>query len=140
MIKFLILMALSLNVFADRYSVECGKQFSKIKKGLNEEISSESLSVSEVNKLSKSDLKKKLISDYVKRLSINLNDMSQDEGAFDLTKYKVISGNKLIGYEFNISDGGDESTVTYTLTNKNKVLSAFWQNQSPIRFWICEGF
>jgi hypothetical protein len=55
-------------------------------------------------------------------------------------KSTFISGNKLIGYEFNISDGGDESTVTYTLTNKNKVLSAFWQNQSPIRFWICEGF
>lgn len=43
----------------------------------------------------------------------------------------------VVGYKISITDGGDESMVDYVLDHDRKLVSAYWHNQSPMRFWFC---
>ena len=43
----------------------------------------------------------------------------------------------VVGYKISITDGGDESMVDYILDHNRKLVSAYWHNQSPMRFWFC---
>lgn len=43
----------------------------------------------------------------------------------------------VVGYKISITDGGDESMVDYVLDQDRKLVSAYWHNQSPMRFWFC---
>lgn len=43
----------------------------------------------------------------------------------------------VVGFKISITDGGDESMVDYILDHNRKLVSAYWHNQSPVRFWFC---
>ncbi|MBN8539666.1 MAG: hypothetical protein J0L82_04695 [Deltaproteobacteria bacterium] len=45
---------------------------------------------------------------------------------------------KIVGFKISITDGGDESMVDYILDHRRKLVSAYWHNQSPLRFWFCQ--
>lgn len=55
---------------------------------------------------------------------------------FDAAAY--VKANRASGYRMVVTDGGDESNVTYIFDASGRMLMASWQNQSPIRYWICE--
>ena len=43
----------------------------------------------------------------------------------------------VVGFKISITDGGDESMVDYILDHNRKLVSAYWHNQSPMRYWFC---
>jgi hypothetical protein len=47
-------------------------------------------------------------------------------------------GRVIVGYKIAITDGGDESIVDYILDGNKQLISAYWHNQSPQRFWFCK--
>lgn len=53
-------------------------------------------------------------------------------------EYRTADG-KITGFKISITDGGDESMVDYILDHRRKLVSAYWHNQSPMRFWFCEN-
>lgn len=46
-------------------------------------------------------------------------------------------GNTPTGYRIDLTDGGDESLVSYYFTIHGELIYAKWHNQSPVSFWIC---
>ncbi len=46
-------------------------------------------------------------------------------------------GDKIIGYEVFITDGGDESMTRYVLNAKKQLVVMYWYNQSPMTYWFC---
>lgn len=48
-----------------------------------------------------------------------------------------IKGQKLTGFEVNVSMGGDEDSVRYVLNEKKEIIVAYWSNQSPTTYWFC---
>lgn len=57
------------------------------------------------------------------------------EGA---TAYKDVARGTIAGYRVAVTDGGDESTVTYYFDGRGKLLYGRWDNQSPETYWFCE--
>lgn len=55
----------------------------------------------------------------------------------EAAEYRSQDG-KLMGFKISITDGGDESMVDYILDHRRKLVSAYWHNQSPVRFWFCK--
>lgn len=41
------------------------------------------------------------------------------------------------GYKIDITDGGDESKVSYYLNRSGELVYAKWHNQSPEEYWFC---
>lgn len=58
----------------------------------------------------------------------------------EVFEYRTVSGSgaETVGYKVVITDGGDESQVDYYLDADAKMVSAYWHNQSPLRFWFCK--
>lgn len=54
------------------------------------------------------------------------------------TVYRDLTRNAIAGYRVTITDGGDESLVTYYFDGKGKLVYGKWDNQSPETFWFCE--
>jgi hypothetical protein len=48
-----------------------------------------------------------------------------------------IKGNRVSGYAVDVTDGGDESTISYIFNAKKKLVVAYWHNQSPMTYWFC---
>ena len=73
------------------------------------------------------------------REEININDLSLAHEAYvdSVAEYRSADG-KLLGYKVSVTDGGDESMVDYIIDHQRKLVSAYWHNQSPVRFWFCK--
>ncbi len=53
------------------------------------------------------------------------------------SEYRSADG-KIVGFKISITDGGDESMVDYIFDHRRKLITAYWHNQSPVRFWFCQ--
>lgn len=47
-------------------------------------------------------------------------------------------GVSITGYKVEINGFGDESIVSYYFDHNFKLVSGYWHNQSPERFWFCK--
>lgn len=41
------------------------------------------------------------------------------------------------GYKVDITDGGDESKISYYFNRDGELVYAKWHNQSPVEYWLC---
>lgn len=85
----------------------------------------------------------KAVSNYMKYLEFRFE---HDQTLFvETSKYQSISDKSSLGYRISVTDGGDESQVTYYIKIDvgledvaYPILYRFWSNQSPERDWLCE--
>lgn len=54
----------------------------------------------------------------------------------EATEFYATNG-RILGRKVTITDGGDESAVDYYYDHRRKLITAYWHNQSPIRYWFC---
>lgn len=93
------------------------------------------------------DLAKKAVSSYKKTTSGKFSNVMKHYRAeiaqdsefkpFIEDASAYIKGQKLAGFEVNVSMGGDEDSVRYVLNEKKEIIVAYWSNQSPVTFWFC---
>lgn len=68
-------------------------------------------------------------------------DVANGEADFEVhiseaTEFQDVNG-RVLGRKVSVTDGGDESLVEYFYDHRRKLVSAFWHNQSPVRYWFC---
>ncbi len=77
-----------------------------------------------------------------KNFSVAINhyrhDGFQPEGKVFINRAATyIKGNRVSGYMIEVSDGGDEATISYIFNANKKLVVAYWSNQSPMTYWFC---
>jgi hypothetical protein len=60
------------------------------------------------------------------------------EGVYLESISRYSRGEITVGYKVSITDGGDESRVDYILDATGALITAYWHNQTPQRYWLCE--
>ncbi len=91
-----------------------------------------------------SSYKKNMVvsSQAYKNFSLAINhyrlDGFQPEGKVSIQRAATyIKGNRVSGYLVEVTDGGDESTISYILNANKKLVVAYWSNQTPMTYWFC---
>lgn len=63
----------------------------------------------------------------------------ESQGAYIEQASKYVKNQKTVGYKITITNGGDESSVDYVLDKSGNLITGYWHNQSPVRFWFCRS-
>ena len=51
---------------------------------------------------------------------------------------RYVDGGRRTGYKVDITDGGDESKISYYFNRDGGLVYAKWHNQSPVEYWLCK--
>lgn len=140
--KFFILISFFVfNSYAD-YTPKCGAAYSKLKASTNLDAQETTLSVFPWDVKKQTGNVKAVLDHYIKNLSVDMTEMYREKREFRVKIQNLIKedGSKIKGYQITVDTESDEDIVKYTVDAKKGVINGYWYNQSPMMFWVCEGY
>ncbi|MEK6705141.1 MAG: hypothetical protein AABZ06_05085 [Bdellovibrionota bacterium] len=63
---------------------------------------------------------------------------SNNENVYVDSAFIMLKKGKRSGYRMVVTDGGDESNITYYFSLNGSLILARWSNQTSVDYWVCE--